>query len=136
VEFPGAVAVDHVDQRLFVVDSGTGAGFPVVGSQIMVFDIHPDRIETGSSVIAVLGQPDVDTKTLGLAANHISHARSVVVDDAGQRLFVGGRIILPWFFDGPTITTQFFVLSKGDTPAKGMIEFFDWKGTALPVVLR
>ena len=89
MEFPGAVAVDHVNQRLFVVDSGTGAGLPGVGSQIMVFDIHPDRIETGSSVIAVLGQPDVDTKTIGLAANHISRARSVAVDDAGQRLFVG-----------------------------------------------
>jgi hypothetical protein len=47
-----------------------------------------------------------------------------------------GRLIFPRFLDGPTIATQFFILRKGDTPAKGMIEFFDWKGTALPVVLR
>jgi len=89
VEFPGAAAVDHVNQRLFVVDNATGASIRGVGSQIMVFDIHPDRIETGSPVIAVLGQPDVHTKTVGLARNHVSRARSVAVDDAGQRLFVG-----------------------------------------------
>ena len=81
--------MDHVNQRLFVVDSGTGAGIPGTGSQIMVFDIHPDRIRTGESVIGVLGQPDAGTKSIGRAANHVARGPSVAVDDANQRLFVG-----------------------------------------------
>jgi DNA-binding beta-propeller fold protein YncE len=88
-EFPGSVGVDHVNQRLFVVDNATGAGYPDAGSQIMVFDIHPNRIRTGASVIAVLGQPDADSKTIGLAANHVGRGPAVAVDDANQRLFVG-----------------------------------------------
>lgn len=63
VEFPGAAAVDHVNQRLFVVDNATRASIRGVGSQNMVFDIHPDRIETGSPMIAALGQPDFETTT-------------------------------------------------------------------------
>jgi DNA-binding beta-propeller fold protein YncE len=88
VEFPGSAAVDHVNQRLFVVDNATGAGQPDAGSQIMVFDIHPDRIRTGAPVIAVLGQPDANTKSRGLAANHVGRGPAVAVDDANQRLFV------------------------------------------------
>ena len=83
------MAVDHLNQRLFVVDSGTGAGIPGTGSQIMVFDIHPDRIRTGESVIGVLGQPDAGTKGIGRAANYVARGPSVAVDDANQRLFVG-----------------------------------------------
>ncbi len=87
VEFPGAVAIDHVNQRLFTVDSTSG-GSLTSGQQIMVFDIDPDRIRTGSAVIAVLGQPDAGTKTRGLAANHVGQGVSLAVDDANQRLFV------------------------------------------------
>jgi DNA-binding beta-propeller fold protein YncE len=82
------VAIDHVNQRLFVVDNQTGQGFDDGGSQIMVFDIHPDRIETGEAVIAVLGQPDATTKKSGLAANHVGRGPSVAVDSEGSRLFV------------------------------------------------
>ncbi len=86
VEFPGAVAIDHVNQRLFTVDSATG-GSNDSGQQIMVFDIDPDRIRTGAPVIAVLGQPDAGTKTRGLAANHVGRGVSLAIDDANQRLF-------------------------------------------------
>ncbi len=55
----------------------------------MVFDIHPDRIQTGASVIGVLGQPDAASKSIGLARNHVARGPSVAVDDANQRLFVG-----------------------------------------------
>jgi len=54
----------------------------------MVFDIHPDRIETGAEVLFILGQPDANTKTSGLAANHVGRRLGVAVDEANQRLFV------------------------------------------------
>ena len=88
-EFPGTLAVDHVNQRLFVVDNATGQSLPGAGSQIMVFDIHPDRIETGADVLVILGQPDANTKTIGLAANHTGRRLGLAVDEANQRLFVG-----------------------------------------------
>ena len=87
-EFPGTLAVDHVNQRLFLVDNATGHSFPGVGSQIMVFDIHPDNIETGQSVIAILGQPSAESKTIGLAANHTGRRLGLAVDEEHQRLFV------------------------------------------------
>ncbi len=86
VEFPGSVAIDHVNQRLFVVDSTSGGSLPA-GQQIMVFDIDPDRIRTGAPVVAILGQPDAGTKTRGLAANHVGQGVSLAIDDANQRLF-------------------------------------------------
>ena len=88
-EFPGTLAVEHVNQRLFLVDNATGQSLPGGGSQIMVFDIHPDRIETGADVLFVLGQPDANTKTRGLAANHVGRRLGLAVDEANQRLFVG-----------------------------------------------
>ena len=88
-EFPGTLAVEHVNQRLFLVDNATGQSLPGAGSQIMVFDIHPDRIETGADVLVVLGQPDANTKTIGLAANHTGRRLGLAVDEANQRLFVG-----------------------------------------------
>ena len=87
-EFPGALAVEHTNQRLFLVDNTTGQSLPGRGSQIMVFDIHPDRIETGADVLFILGQPDANTKTSGLAANHVGRRLGVAVDEANQRLFV------------------------------------------------
>ena len=80
------MAIDHVNQRLFAVDGGTGGGL-LAGNQIMVFDIHPDRIRTGEAVIAVLGQPDAGSKVAGLAANHVGRGVSLAVDDANERLF-------------------------------------------------
>ena len=53
----------------------------------MVFDIHPDRIRTGADVLAVLGQPDANTKTIGLAANHVARRLGLAIDEANQRLF-------------------------------------------------
>ena len=86
-EFPGTLVVDHVNQRLFLVDNSTGHSHPGVGSQIMVFDIRPDHIETGQAVIAILGQPDAETKTIGLAANHTGRRLGLAIDEETQRLF-------------------------------------------------
>ena len=86
-EFPGTLVVDHVHQRLFLVDNSTGHSHPGVGSQIMVFDIRPDHIETGAAVIAILGQPDAETKIIGLAANHTARRLGLAVDEENQRLF-------------------------------------------------
>ncbi|MCH2278297.1 MAG: hypothetical protein MK358_05410, partial [Vicinamibacterales bacterium] len=87
-EFPGALAIEHTHQRLFLVDNTTGQSLPGRGSQIMVFDIHPDRIKTGADVLFVLGQPNANTKTAGLAANHVARRLGVAVDEVNQRLFV------------------------------------------------
>ncbi|MAG69375.1 MAG: hypothetical protein CL471_03615 [Acidobacteria bacterium] len=88
-EFPGTLAIEHTNQRLFLVDNTTGQSLPGGGSQIMVFDIHPDRIATGADVLFVLGQPDANTKTSGLAANHTGRRLGLAVDETNQRLFVG-----------------------------------------------
>ena len=53
----------------------------------MVFDIRPDHIETGAAVIAILGQPDAETKVIGLAANHTARRLGLAVDEENQRLF-------------------------------------------------
>ena len=87
-EFPGALAIEHTHQRLFLVDNTTGQSLPGRGSQIMVFDIHPDRIKTGADVLFVLGQPNANTKTAGLAANPVARRLGVAVDEVNQRLFV------------------------------------------------
>lgn len=83
--FGGTPTIDEVNQRLFIVDRTVTAWGP--GQRILVFDIHPDRIETGSDAIAVIGAPDFESREIGLAANRFQSA-SVTVDGSGERLFV------------------------------------------------
>ncbi len=47
------LAFDPDEQRLFVSDQNN--------NRILVFDVHPDRLENEPDAIAVLGQPDFDT---------------------------------------------------------------------------
>ncbi len=83
--FSTSPGIDEVNQRLFAVDRTVNSWGP--GLRILVFDIHPDRIETGSEAIAVIGAPDFESRDNGIGPNRFQSA-SVVVDGEGQRLFV------------------------------------------------
>ncbi len=83
--FSTSPAVDERFQRLFAVDRTVNSWGP--GLRIMVFDIHPDRIETGAEAIGVIGAPDFETRETGIGPNRVQSA-SVMVDSENQRLFV------------------------------------------------
>ena len=83
--FSTSPAIDELNQRLFTVDRTVNSWGP--GLRILVFDIHPDTIETGSEAIAVIGAPDFESRETGIGPNRFQSA-SVMVDSASQRLFV------------------------------------------------
>ncbi len=83
--FSTSPAIDEVYQRLFAVDRTVNAWGP--GLRILAFDIHPDRIETGSEAIAVIGAPDFESRANGVGPNRFQSA-GVMMDSANQRLFV------------------------------------------------
>lgn len=51
---PLAMDFDEKGQRLFLTDSGN--------NRVLVYDIDPDHLKNGPAAIAVLGQPDFDSK--------------------------------------------------------------------------
>jgi DNA-binding beta-propeller fold protein YncE len=79
------LAVDSVHQRLFVRDR----------SRILVFDIHPERMQDYPEATHVIGQPDFDTMVQGGGRKKFSGAE-IIVDERDQRLFVedGSRILI------------------------------------------
>ncbi|MAM84067.1 MAG: hypothetical protein CL472_05260 [Acidobacteria bacterium] len=79
------LAVDNVHQRLFVRDR----------SRILVFDVHPDRMQDYPEATHVIGQPDFDTMVQGGGRKKFSGAE-IIVDEQSQRLFVedGSRILI------------------------------------------
>jgi len=83
--FPGSPAVDEVNQRVFIRDRTVNAWGP--GLRILVYDIHPDRIETGADAIAVIGAPDFESRNVGIGPNRFQSV-GMTVDGPGQRLFV------------------------------------------------
>ena len=79
------LAVDSVHQRLFVRDR----------SRILVFDIHPERMQDYPEATHVIGQPDFDTMVQGGGRKKFSGSE-IIVDEQDQRLFVedGSRILI------------------------------------------
>ena len=77
---PAAMALDKVNQRLFVSDGEN--------NRVLVFDMHPDRIESGADAIGVIGQSDFVSSESGLSASKFSLPGDMVMDDENQRLFV------------------------------------------------
>ncbi len=75
------LAMDEQNQRLFVMDGGN--------HRVLVFDVHPDRIESGAEAIAVLGQDDFTSSETGLSATRWELPGDLVLDEQNQRLFVG-----------------------------------------------
>ena len=75
------LTLDETTQRLFVTDGGN--------HRVLVFDVHPDRIENGADALAVLGQDDFTSTDAGLSATRWRLPGDLVVDETHQRLFVG-----------------------------------------------
>ena len=75
------LTLDETTQRLYVTDGGN--------HRVLVFDVHPDRIQNGADAIAVLGQDDFTSTEEGLSATRWRLPGDLVVDEINQRLFVG-----------------------------------------------
>ena len=73
--------MDERNQRLFVTDGGN--------HRVLVFDVHPDRIDNGAEAIAVLGQDDFTSTETGTSATRWELPGDLVLDEENQRLFVG-----------------------------------------------
>ena len=74
------LSMDESTQRLFVTDGSN--------HRVLVFDVHPDRIENGADALAVLGQDDFTSTQVGLSDTHWNLPGDLVVDENHQRLFV------------------------------------------------
>lgn len=78
------MAMDRVHQRLFVTDGGH--------NRVVVFDVHPDRIQSGADAIAVIGQDDFDSTEEGFSASRWKLPGDIAYDEEHERLFVEA----PW----------------------------------------
>jgi len=59
---------------------------------VLVFDVHPDRIEDGPDAIAVLGQPDFSSYVMGgTGASEMGSIDQEALDEKNQRLFITDR---------------------------------------------
>ena len=78
------LAMDRVHQRLFVTDGGH--------NRVLVFDVHPDRIQSGADAIAVIGQDDFTSTVEGFSASRWKLPGDLAYDEEHERLFVEA----PW----------------------------------------
>jgi len=78
------LAMDRVHQRLFVTDGGH--------NRVLVFDVHPDRIESGANAIGVIGQDDFTSTKEGFSASRWKLPGDLAYDEEHERLFVEA----PW----------------------------------------
>ena len=94
-------AYDNVHHRLFVRDGSVNAWSPA--GRMLVFDVHPDRMQNGPEAIAVFGQPDFTSRLLGgVGPNQMASIDGSVLDEKNQRLIVtDGRNnrVLIWDID-------------------------------------
>ncbi len=94
----GGVAYDSVHHRLFVRDGSVVAWQP--NGRILIFDVHPSRIRNGPDAVAVLGQPDFTTRTLGgVGPRKLASINGLILDEKHQRVFVAdgaNNRILVW----------------------------------------
>lgn len=74
------VAMNEEDSWLFAVD-GTN-------NRVLVFDVSPDRLESGMEAIAVIGQPDFESNTPGIGTAGLTRPAFVAYDPVYRRLFV------------------------------------------------
>ncbi len=77
---PAELAIDRINQRLFVADGEN--------NRVLIFDMHPDRIESGARAIGVIGQDNFTSNEAGLSASRFSLPGDMVMDEENQRLFV------------------------------------------------
>ena len=75
-----SAALDEKGQRMFVADPPN--------SRVLVFDIHPDRLDSDPAASFVIGQVDFDGRERGIGPNRFAGASSVAYDPVFERLFV------------------------------------------------
>jgi DNA-binding beta-propeller fold protein YncE len=81
--YPMAVALDAVNQLLYVADNHNG--------RVMVFNVAPGTIANGENASYVLGQPDFTTTTAATTQSEISDPEALGFDAVNRRLFVADR---------------------------------------------
>ena len=81
-QFSGAgIIVDDEYQRLFVEDL----------ERILVFDVHPDRLEDYPEASIVIGQPNFNSRLRGTGKNRLSRSHGMAFDPDQQRLFISDQ---------------------------------------------
>ena len=81
LNFPGAITVfDTSTQRLF--------GIERFNNRILVFQAHPDEVESYPAANVVIGQKDLASTERGIGPNRTGMMASGARDEQGQRLFV------------------------------------------------
>jgi hypothetical protein len=84
---PRGLAVDPVNQRLYVVDGG--------GDRLLVFSTA--SVSNGENASYVLGEPDFFSNGGGSSASQLTNPSSLSYDPANSRLFVSdgvGRVLV------------------------------------------
>ena len=75
-----SAALDEKGQRMFVADPPN--------NRVLVFDIHPDRLDSDPAASFVIGQVDFDSRERGIGPNRFRGPSSVAYDPVFERLFV------------------------------------------------
>lgn len=78
---PGSLFYDDANDRLFVSDSGN--------NRILVFNVAPQKLQTGIKADAVIGQANFDDHEAGIGATRLNDPARLAHDPLTQRLFVG-----------------------------------------------
>ena len=76
----GVALVAEDRQLLFFSD--------LFSNRVLVWDIHPDRLETGMDAMFVIGQPDFFSAEPGIGPDRLSRPSSLSYDPDEQNLFV------------------------------------------------
>ena len=77
----GTAVVDEERQLLFFTDPEN--------NRVLIWDIHPDRLETGMDAMAVIGQPDLYSNEPGIGRSGLTRPSGMVYDPRRRHLFVG-----------------------------------------------
>jgi DNA-binding beta-propeller fold protein YncE len=76
---PGSIAYDPVQERLFVSDSGN--------NRVLIFDVNPDNPDGLNAAMAVMGQPDFESRAPRESLDELRPA-ALSYDSRHQRLFM------------------------------------------------
>ena len=82
----GSVTMDNRRQRLFVGD-GIRVSRHEQRNRLLVFDVHPDRLRDYSEAVAVIGQPDLETNTVGVGPAKFGGGSRSAIDEEDDWLF-------------------------------------------------
>lgn len=73
-------ALDEERQRMWVADPPN--------NRVLMFDVHPERLDSNPDATMVLGQPDFASRERGVGPNRFAGPSSVAYDPVFDRLFV------------------------------------------------